>query len=220
MNSDTSHVSGRVECSPSLSCCDFHGFARMQLIHRCYKMYSNSCGLARLRLPNLGERSVWCASASGSCERLFGLPEPSRTCQNVCGAQEQCPESGFDLGRHVWSTAGGTDALSLGPAMLMASMNSSEVALANAFKSASKPFLPMAALVPLSNRMRRTTSPMTAMISGLLKRFWQEATYGTSSVASVYSCSSMSMSRLATSSKSMGRSRSSPGAPSPNHHST
>ena len=32
--------------------------------------------------------------------------------QNVCGAQEQCPESGFDLGRHVWSTAGGTDALS------------------------------------------------------------------------------------------------------------
>ena len=83
-----------------------------RLIHRCCNMYSNSCGLARLRLPNLGERSVWCASASGSCERLFGLPEPSRTCQNVCGAQEQCPESGFDLGRHVWSTAGGTDALS------------------------------------------------------------------------------------------------------------
>ena len=32
--------------------------------------------------------------------------------QNVCGAQEQCPESGFDLGRHVCSIAGGTDALS------------------------------------------------------------------------------------------------------------
>ena len=32
--------------------------------------------------------------------------------QSACGAQEQCPESGFDLGRHVWSTAERTDALS------------------------------------------------------------------------------------------------------------
>ena len=65
--------------------------------------------------------------------------------------------------------------VSFGPAMFMASMKSAELALATALRSAVKPFLPMAALVPLRSRMRRTTSPSTAMISGLLKRLWQRA---------------------------------------------
>ena len=98
--------------------------------------------------------------------------------QTACGAQEQCPESGFDLGRHVWSTAGGTDALSgAGDAHGFHGFIGSRAG--QCFQvSVEAFFLPMAALVPLSNRMRRTTSPMTAMISGLLKRLWQEATYG------------------------------------------
>ena len=109
------------------------------------------------------------------------LPLAAFCARHVGGAEEQGPESSFDVG----GMSGRLQAepmLSLGPAMLMASMNSSEVALANAFRSASNPFLPMAALVPFSSRMRRTTSPSTAMISGLLKRLWHEATYGTSSV--------------------------------------
>ena len=64
---------------------------------------------------------------------------------------------------------------SSGPAIFMASMKSAEVAAAMAWKSAVKSFLPMAALVPLRRRMRRTTSPKTAMSSGVLKRLWQEA---------------------------------------------
>ena len=75
---------------------------------------------------------------------------------------------------------------SLGPAMCMASMKSAADALANALRSTPKPLRPMAALVPFSNRMRRTTSPKTAMISGLLKRLWQAALYGSVSLAREY----------------------------------
>ena len=70
MNSDHDHVSGRVECSLLVSCYDFQCFARMRLVHRCCKIDCNSYGLASLCLPNLGERSVWCASASGAKEQV------------------------------------------------------------------------------------------------------------------------------------------------------
>ena len=65
--------------------------------------------------------------------------------------------------------------VSLGPAMFMASMKSAELAVATAFRSAVNPILPMAALVPFRNRMRRMTSPRTAMLSGFLNRLWQDA---------------------------------------------
>ena len=64
---------------------------------------------------------------------------------------------------------------SLGLAMFIACMKSSKLAVARALRSALKPFLPTAARVPLNNRSLRTTSPRTAMISGLLKRLWQDA---------------------------------------------
>ena len=110
--------------------------------------------------------------------------------------------------------------VSFGPAIFIAVMKSSRLASASAFRSALKPFLPMASRVPLKSFRRRFTSPRTAMISGFAKRLRHAALYGIASVSRVYSCSSMSMSRFATCSKSIGRSRSKPGAQSPNHHST
>ena len=59
---------------------------------------------------------------------------------------------------------------SFGPAMFIASVKSAGLAVATALRSAVKPFLPMAARVPLSSRKRRMTSPSTATISGVLMR--------------------------------------------------
>ena len=59
---------------------------------------------------------------------------------------------------------------SIGFAMFIASRKSSVVAEAKTLRSALKHVLPTAALVPLSKRNLRTTSPRTAMISGVLKR--------------------------------------------------
>ena len=88
---------------------------------------------------------------------------------------------------------------SLGLAMFSASMQSSTDASASIWRSVPKPLLPMAARVPFKSRNRRTTSPRTAMISGELKRPWQAASYGSSSVSKVYSSSSTLMRRRATS---------------------
>ena len=54
---------------------------------------------------------------------------------------------------------------SLGVARFMAARKSAELALAIALRSTEKPRLPIAALVPLRSRSRRTKSPKTAMIS-------------------------------------------------------
>ena len=59
-------------------------------------MYSALHGLARACLPNLSVRNVWRASGLGSGEPLGG----------------NTSVSGFGLGRLVWSTAGGRGALS------------------------------------------------------------------------------------------------------------
>ena len=67
--------------------------------------------------------------------------------------------------------------VSLGVASFMAVRKSAELAVAIALRSAETPRLPIAAVVPLRSRIRRTTSPKTAMISGLLNLEVQEARY-------------------------------------------
>ena len=129
----------------------------------------------------VGVREVRCDEEAGSAEKKvaavavktkFGL---AALCAGHLGGTEQHrPESGLHLRWHLWTGSSRNNGLPR-TGNIHGFHEIEELAEPMALRSVVKAFLPMAARVPFKRRIRRTTSPSTAMISGVLKRLWQEA---------------------------------------------
>ena len=90
------------------------------------------------------------------------LPFAPFRARHIGGAEEQASESRFDLGRHVWSTARGADAL-LGTRDVRRLHELPGGSTGQRLQVRVESLSADCALVPLSSRMRRTTSPNTAI---------------------------------------------------------